>query len=235
VSIELPKYSIQDPDKKSSFIKSNLPLLMMACGLLIGYMSYKYFSENTLNSFIDRNRVLEETAQKINDKNELLEVEVSQLKAENLIKNEAVLQLQTDYKGQIDRQNELQSELSFYEQLLSPSAENKGLRVFQSKISDLKNNNFNLDLTLVQKIQKAKIITGRFEVYVSGKLEDKKKSIAIHLQEDSKYEFKYFHKFSLGFSLPKGFKAEQLIVKLFPQNKKSKLIERTTSWASLIQ
>ena len=91
-----------------------------------------------------------------------------------------------------------------------------------------------MDYTLVQKIQKAKIITGGFEISVLGRLEGVKKSIAIHIKDQSKYKFKYFQKISLDFSLPKGFKAEQLVVKLFPQNKKSNLIEHTVSWASLI-
>ncbi len=126
----------------------------------------------------------------------------------------------------------MESEISFYQQLLSPNAENKGLRVFDNHIFELDNNNFKLQATLVQKIQKANIISGRFEIYVIGKQENEQKTLAIHKKDDSKYEFKYFHKVSFGFSLPKGFKAEQLVVKLFPQNKKSKPVEHTVTWAS---
>lgn len=235
MSIELPKYSIQEAKEKPSFIKTYLPILMLVCGLIVGFIGYKLLSSKTLSNFVEKNRLLEDTVHKFEEKNELLKVEVSQLKAETLIKNEALLQLQKDYKQQIDNENKLKSEINFYEQLLSPSIENKGLRVFQSRISDLKNSNYNLDLTLVQKIQKAQIIKGRFEVHVSGTQNNSKNTITAHLKDDSNYEFKYFHKISLDFSLPKGFQAEQLIVKLFPNNKKSKLIEYSVSWHSLIQ
>lgn len=235
VSIELPKYSIHQSNETPSFIKKALPVLMLICGLVFGYFGYKYITGNSLNSFIERNRLLEDSIQKDQLKIENLEIEISQLKAESQIKNEAVLQLQDDFKTQIDLQNGLESEINFYQQLLSPSTENKGLRIFDSKVWDLDNNNFNLDLTLVQKIQKAKIISGRYEVNILGLQENVQKSIPIHIKDESNYKFKYFHKISLSFSLPKGFKAEQLVVKLFPQNKKSKLIEHSVSWASHIQ
>ena len=235
MSIEIPKYSVQESIEEPSLIKKTLPILLFFCGLLFGYLGYKYITQNSLDSIIERNGLLEESKQIDQQKIEGLEVELSQLKAENQIKNEAIGQLQIDYKAQIDIQNGLESEINFYQQLLSPSAENKGLRVFESKIGDLGNLNYSLDLTLVQKIQKAKVISGSFEINVIGKQENNKKSIAIHIKDESKYEFKYFQKISLGFSVPKGFKAEQLVVKLFPQNKKSKLIEHSVSWTSLIQ
>jgi len=192
-------------------------------------------TKNSVVIIMERNERLEDANENAKQEIESLEIELSQLKAENQIKNEAVSALQNDYKSQIDIQDDLKSEISFYQQLLSPSAENKGLRVFDNKLIELGNQNYRLDITLVQKIQKARIINGRFEIQVLGKQENENKSLSIHKNDEAKYEFKYFHRVSLGFSLPKGFKAEQLIVKLFPQNKTSKLIEHSVSWATLIQ
>lgn len=235
MSIELPKYSIQVAENKPSLFKKTLPVFTLILGLAIGFSGYKFWSDNSTKNLIESNRVLEELKIKNQKKIETLAIEVSQLRAENKIKNEAVLLLQNDYKSQIDTQNDLESEIQFYQLLLTPGSENQGLRVFDSKATDLGDDNYKLSLTLVQKIQKAAIISGRFEVSLLGTQGDGENSIDIHTKDDSNYEFKYFHKVSLGFSLPKGFKPTQLVVKLFPKNKKSKPIEHTVSWETLLK
>jgi len=212
-----------------------MPFIMLILGLLIGFSGYKFWTDKSINHLTETNQILEELKLKNNKKIDSLSIKVSQLRAENTIKNEAILQLQNEYKTQIDLQNDLESEIRFYQQLLSPSAENQGLRVFESQVSDLGNGRFKLSLTLVQKIQKAATISGNFEVSISGTQEDSKKTITLSSKDDSNYEFKYFHKISLGYSLPKGFKPEQLVVKLFPKNNKSKPIEHTVSWETLLK
>lgn len=235
MSIKLPKYSIQESQNKPVFINKALPYIFLIVGLLIGSMTAYLLNDKSSKNIIERNNVLEESKEK--DKNMIneLNVQISQLSAENQVKNQAILQLQNDYKNQITTLNGLQSDIGFYQQLLSPSAENKGLRVFDSKINQVNELDYSLEFNLVQKIQKAKIISGRYEAQILGTLNNEKKTISVETKEDSKYEFKYFQKVSLGFSLPKGFKAEQLVVKLFPQNKKSQVIEYSTSWAPINQ
>jgi len=232
VSIELPKYSIQETHVETKRFKKFLPVILFLLGLIAGCFGYIIFSKNSISRTVEKNQILEQLQTTAQQKVEEMAVEISQLKAENTIKNEAVKNLQNDFKTQLDIQNNLESEISFYQQLLSPNSENKGLRVFDNNIFVMDNNNYRLEATLVQKIQKASIISGSFEISVIGKQEDVKKTISIDKKDDSKYEFKYFQKISLGFSLPKGFKAEQLVVELFPQNKKSKSVKHNVNWAS---
>jgi len=235
VSIELPKYTIQEKTQAPSlFKKIRLPLGIII-GTLVGYFGNYYFSNNTSSVLRVRNTVLEDLNGSLQDTIAQQKTELKMLKTENKVKHHAILDVQKEFKKLIDDQNELKSDINFYQRLLSPDAENKGLRVFKSKLSVHADNAYSLKLTLVQKLEKAKVISGKVSINVIGKLDKKVKNIKINEKEASKYKFKYFHNLSLMFSLPIGFKAEQLVVKLFPKNKRSNTIEYTVNWTSLIK
>jgi len=234
VSIELPKYTIQVEVEKSSNLKKVLPPVLILLGLAIGYFGSGLYANNTINTLRERNDVLESININNQDKIVQLDTEISLLKTEKKIKQEAVVQVQNDYKNLIQNQSQLKSEISFYERLLSPNAENKGLRVFDATAKILTSDLFNVKVILVQKLERAKEISGKFQVMLAGHANNLPKTVQISDSDDSSFKFKYFHNISLDFSIPEGFKAEQLVVKLFPKNKKAKTIEYTINWHSII-
>jgi hypothetical protein len=235
VSIEIPKYTIQSNDTKTaSKNKKILIALLLPVSFLIGYIGRGVYTEKTLKTLRERNDVLETSNSQYLDNLQQQKAELSLLKTEKKIKQEAIKQVQSKYKELIENQNALKSEIKFYERLLSPNAENKGLRVFAVKINKHPNNLFDLSVTLVQKIERAKIISGKVTIQVQGQLDGKNKVIAIEDADHSSYKFKYFQNITLIFSLPEGFIAEQLVVKLFPKTKKAKTIEHNIDWLSII-
>ena len=233
MSIQLPKYTISTIEEESYKNPILLIIVALIIGLSLGFFGYKYYSVNSISTLQQRNDVLEKATTKQLSLINNLESQVSILKTEKKVKHQATLDLQQDYKKSIDINNNLNADVSFYERLLSPNAKNKGLRVFESEVLTQKDGNYLLKLILVQKIERARDISGKYEIYINGLLNDKPKSVQISLNSKTNFKFKYFHKVSLPFSLANGFKPESLVVKLFPKNNKSKTIEYTVDWQTL--
>jgi len=233
VSSKTPQYTILEAVPEPSALKKLKIPLFLLLSLSIGYLSSHYFAGDRLKSLRTRNSVLEDLNAKNEDTFMQQKAKISKLAIEIKVKNQAILQLQEDLTNSIKKQGHLQSEIKFYEKLLSPNAENKGLRVFQAKLSKQGLNEYELNVILVQKLERAKTITGKYQIQLKGKLNQEGKILTLAAKDQSNYNFKYFHPITLAFSVPEGFKAEQLVVKLFPKRKKSKTVEFSTNWDSL--
>lgn len=234
MSIQLPEYTIQAKTKKPpKYFKVLFPLTVIGC-LIIGYVINDFYSNSSIKTLLERNDVLETINTQNQDKIVQLETSVTLLKTEQKVRQQAIAEVQNDYKELIDELNALKSEINFYERLLSPNEENKGLRVFEASAIEISPDTYSMKVVLVQKIERAKEVSGRFEIVLTGQQNEKPKNLTISNSEQASYAFKYFYNISLGFSIPEGFKAEQLIVKLFPNNKKAKTVEYTVNWHSII-
>lgn len=234
MSIKLPKYTIQtEENKPKKFIKIFLPLSLIV-GLLVGYFASGMYANKTIKTLKERNSVLEEINSKNQDLISQQNSDLSILKTEQKVKQQGVLLLQADYKASIDAQESLKAEIKFYERLLSPNAENKGLRVFETNLREMSSLSYTLKAILVQKIERARNIAGRYNIQLIGKQNGQVKTVQLNNNNDSKFDFKYFYTISLSFSLPEGFKPEQLVVELLPKNKKAKTVKHTVDWQQLI-
>lgn len=235
MSIELPKYSIQTTqDEPKKFIKILLPLFVII-GFITGYFLSNLYANKTLKTLEQRNDVLEELNNKNQDIISQQKNDLSILKTEQKVRQQGILLLQQDYKKSIDAQDALKAEIDFYQRLLSPNAENKGLRVFETHLKKNNDNSFNLKVILVQKLERARNIAGSYKILVKGIEDGEEKTIQLSESKDSKFNFKYYYTVSLNFSLPEGFKPEQLVVELLPKLKKAKTITHAINWQSLTQ
>ena len=233
MNIELPKYSIQTTENKpKKLLRFALPLLFIL-GLSIGYFSSGLYGIQTIKTLTERNNVLEDI--NIENKNVISQQssELSILKTDKKVKQQGIILLQKDYKTSIEAQDSLKAEIKFYERLLSPSTENKGLRVFEAKAEKNSDGSYALKIILVQKIERARIVTGSFNIKLIGNQNSQSKTLLLKDNNDSKFNFKYFYTLSLTFSLPEGFKPEQLVVELLPKNKKAKTVKHTVDWQQL--
>lgn len=235
MSIELPKYSIQTEEIKPHLIKKFLLPIVAILSLFAGYFGGGLYLKKSNESLRVRNVVLEDINNDNQDVLAQLKSEISILKTEKKVKQQALFLLQKDYKESIDKQTELKSEITFYEKLLSPNAQNKGLRIFSSKVHQRDDNYYELKTILVQKLERAKEVAGTFTISLIGREKNQVKTVDLSKNSETKYKFRYFHNISLGFSLPEGFKPEQLVVNLFPQNKKAKTVNYTVEWLDIIQ
>lgn len=235
MSIELPSYSIQTAENKPrKILRFILPLLFIL-GTVVGYFSSGLYSNQTINTLKERNNVLEDINIKNQDVISQQSSDLSILNTDKKVKKQGILLLQKDYKSSIELQDSLKAEIKFYERLLSPNSEKKGLRVFETKIQENSDGTYTLKAILVQKIERARNIAGSFNIKLIGKENNKTKTLILNNNSDSKFDFKYFYTISLAFSTPEGFKPEQLVVELLPKNKKAKTVINTVDWQQLIK
>ncbi len=234
MGIEIPKYVIQE--KGTMQPRSNAPIILSAfIALVVGFVFNELYSNRKLETLRVQNDVLEENNRVNLDKIAQLESKNSLLETELKIKQQAVIALQNDYKLRLDELNQSKKDIQFYERLLSPNIKNKGLRVFEAVISEKSATLKTLSIIFVNKIARANEVYGKYSIQIQGKKGNNQQSINVLDQETNKYRFRYFHKVSFDFSLPDGFKPEQLVVKLFPKIKKAKTIEYKAPWHSLIK
>ncbi len=234
MSIELPKYTLQtNENKPKKLVRVLLPLSLLL-GLITGYLASNLYANQTIKTLKQRNGVLEDINSKNQDVISQQNNELSILKTEQKVKQQGVLLLQDDYKSSIYTQESLKAEIRFYERLLSPDTKNKGLRVFETSLQEKSNLSYALKVILVQKIERARNIAGRYNIQLIGKQNKQVKTLQLSSNIDSKFDFKYFYTVSLSFSLPEGFKPEQLVVELLPKNKKAKTVMYTVDWQQLI-
>lgn len=232
MGIHLPKYTIQEHIKQPSIWRKLIFPFAIIFSLALGYFANQYFSKVSLQTLKQQNISLEEINSNNNDTIAQMQTHIQQLETNKQIKQEALLELQQSYKESIDFQNQLKSEINFYERLLSPNAENKGLRVFETALTHSDDNNYNLKITLVQKLEKAKVISGKISITVIGLSQNKTQTIHLTESDKPQYEFKYFENITFKFSLPDSFKPQQLVVKLNPKSGKS--VDYSIDWISLI-
>lgn len=232
MGIKLPQYTIEEYKKQPSFLLKMVTPIFVIVSFFAGYFINAYLSEHSVSTLSERNITLEENISKKDDKITQLETQIQHLITEQQVKQEALIKLQMDYKAAINEHNSLKSDINFYERLLSPNEENKGLRVFESSITAISQDSYRYKLTLVQKLERANIVSGKVEIMLNGTKDGKSESINVTENQDSGFSFKYFNHLNFTISLPSGFNAQELVVKLFPQ--KSKTVEYKVDWNTLI-
>ncbi len=234
MGIEIPKYVIQE--KGINQPRSKLVVIISALvAFVAGFIFNEFYSNRKIETLRIQNEVLEENNRLYLDNIAQLESKKSLLETELKIKKQAVIALQNDYKLRLDELNQLKQDIQFYERLLSPNVKNKGLRVFEASVVEKSATQKQLAIIFVNKIARAKEVVGKYSIQIIGNKDNKQQTINVLDQETNKYRFRYFHKVSFDFSLPDGFKPEQLVVKLFPKVKKAKTIEYKAPWHSLIK
>lgn len=229
----IPKYVIEETHQKSWKQKAFLALLIFIIGLVAGYFSSNIYVKQSLSNLQQHNDFLEKKNQEQHSEIESLKTNMSLLQTDIKVKKEAVKQIQTELHQQLKQQDNYKSEIRFYKQLLNPEKGQKGLRVFLAQLQKQENNVFELSLSLAQKIERASTIKGKYSIEIKGYQGEKEASFSPEISEPS-YQFKYFQNVSLRFSLPEGFQAQNLNVKLIPSSKPSKTVEQSFLWDDLM-
>lgn len=234
MAVKIPEYTIETKTNKRFRFTPIFIFLVFIIGALIGYLGSNFYIKTSLSSLQERNDFLDLKNLEYENTISSQLTEISILKTDQKVKKEAMLQLQSEYQELLGTIDNLKSDIGFYEQLLSPS-DNKGLRVFNAIINEKSKSSFGLSLSLAQKIERAKTVSGTLKLTIEGFENDKIKTISVDMKQQSKFNFKYFQTFSYEISLPEGFKAERLVVKLSPSSKKAKTIHQSFNWDELIK
>ncbi|WP_100639300.1 DUF6776 family protein [Marinobacter salexigens] len=136
----------------------------------------------------------------------------------------------------------LQSDLTFYKNIMAPSETSKGLQVDRLALAnDREAGVYNFKLVLTQVGNNKSYIGGVVAVNVIGMRDEEKEVIALRdLSEEIddlgvKFRFRYFQDVEGRLTLPDGFEPLEVQVVAQAQGRKSSQAERTFDWNELTE
>ncbi len=137
---------------------------------------------------------------------------------------------------------ELESDLTFYKNIMAPSETSKGLQVDRFTVSPSRSKGeFGFKLVLIQVGNNKSYISGVVAVNVIGTRDGEKEVVALRdLSEDIddlgvKFRFRYFQDVEGRLAVPEGFDPLEVQVVARAQGKKSTQAERTFDWRRLME
>tara|TARA_R110001592_G_scaffold322098_1_gene600959 strand:+ start:6793 stop:7527 length:735 start_codon:yes stop_codon:yes gene_type:complete len=171
-----------------------------------------------------------------------LRQQVFNLESGRNIDNVAVQGIQEtirDYKTTIDQ---LKKDVSFYQSIMAPSENIKGLQVQNVELQKTKDGRrFSYKIVLAQVADNKNYVSGLVAVNVVGMQEDNKVILPLRDVSDDqstlgiKFKFKYFQDITGELILPKGFNPESIQVVAQADGKKASKLERTYMWNDLVR
>jgi cell division protein FtsB len=172
--------------------------------------------------------------------NEQLKQQVENLKQSEAINERAKQEIQATIGELRDRVAQLQKDVTFYQGIMAPSKNNKGLQIQSMEFSALEQNRrYAYKIVLAQVASRRNYVEGVVAVNLVGKQDAE--SVVIPLRDVSsvqelgmKFRFKYFQEFVGKISLPEGFEPEQIQVVAQSKGKNASRVESNKAWSELI-
>jgi hypothetical protein len=171
-----------------------------------------------------------------------LRQQVFNLESGRNIDNVAVQGIQEtirDYKSTIDQ---LKKDVSFYQSIMAPSENIKGLQVQNLELQKTKDDKrFSYKIVLAQVADNKNYVSGLVAVNIVGMQEENKVILPLRDVSDDqstlgiKFKFKYFQDITGELILPTDFNPESIQVVAQADGKKASKLERTYMWNDLVR
>lgn len=204
----------------------------MLC-LLLGFFLGK-FKQDILN---ERLSVITLDLHAMETRNEQLETDISRLQISSIAELQTITSLVQSNKDLQDELSTVNNKLFFYERVISPELEKKGVEVHSFEITRNENEQrWDYELVLMQSQKGRRFLKGKFSINLSVFEGENLKQIALtELNEAQKndFKFKYFQTIQGAFSLPEEITVDEVILQLnVPGNRwhKTQNIEQRYDW-----
>ena len=168
--------------------------------------------------------------------------QLANLERGKLIDRQALDQARTTIVDLETRVASLQSDLTFYQNIMAPSEISKGLQVDNFiLVPNRQSRSYRFKLVLTQVGNNKSYIKGLVAVNVIGMHDGTKEVIALRdLSEDIedlgvKFRFRYFQDVEGSLTLPESFKPLEIQVVAQAEGKKSSQAERTFDWDDVLE
>ena len=222
--------------RKLIIMVSLLALVCASAAYYIGIFEMQIRHQAALESLSSLSKQHRETLKE----NELLTQQVQNFKQSDAINVRAKQEIQATIGQLSDRVAQLQKDVTFYQSIMAPSKNNKGLQIQLIELSALEQNRrYAYKIMFAQVASKRKYVEGVVAVNLVGK--QNSENVVLPLREVStvqelgmKFRFKYFQEFEGKISLPEGFEPEQIQVVAQSKGKDASRIELDRTWTELV-
>lgn len=213
-----------------------IALVSAAAAYYIGISEMK----SSYQQALDRLDVMAKQYSEAIDEKSLLEQQVTNLEQSDAINAHAKQEIQATISALRARVALLQKDVSFYQNIMAPSKNNKGLQIQTVEMTALPNKSgYAYKIVLSQLANNRRYIDGVVAVNIVGS--QYSESLVIPLRDVSsveelgmKFRFRYFQEFEGEIRLPEGFTPEQLQVVAQSKGKSASRIESTSEWRELL-
>ena len=190
----------------------------------------------------ESNQVLESEVEKLREDYRKARQQLINLERGQAIDEQALNQARKTIVDLETRIVSLQSDLTFYRNIMAPSETSKGLQVDSFTLVPSRNrDSYDFKLVLTQVGNNKSYISGVVAVNVIGVRDEEKEVIALRdLSEDIadlgvKFRFRYFQDVEGALRLPEEFEPLEIQVVAQAEGKKSSQAERTFNWDDLTE
>ena len=217
-------------------------LVFTVVAAIVGYATGLAQSGFRFSSAEESNQVLENEVQKLRDDYRKARQQLINLERGRAIDEQALNQARKTIVDLETRIGSLQSDLTFYKNIMAPSETSKGLQVDSFTLVRARNqDNYDFKLVLTQVGNNKSYISGVVAVNVIGLRDEEKEVIALRdLSEDIadlgvKFRFRYFQDVEGSLKLPEEFEPLEVQVVAQAEGRKSSQAERTFNWDDLTE
>jgi cell division protein FtsB len=144
-----------------------------------------------------------------------------------------------DYKGRV---SQLEKDVSFYQNIMAPSDNSRGLQVQKVEIQPgATENRFDYKIVLAQVADNKSYVKGIVAVNVIGMQGEEEKVLALRdISEKQKalgikFRFKYFQDITGDLTLPAGFVPTSIQVVAQSKGKKASRLEQSFEWQKIVE
>jgi len=166
----------------------------------------------------------------------LLRQQVTNLESGRTIDNLAKAEIQGTIKSLKSTISQLKKDISFYQNIMAPSDNARGLQVQKVEISaGQSENRFDYKIVLAQVADNKAYVSGVLAVNLLGIQDDQQvilplRDISEVLELGIKFRFKYFQNIVGELTLPRGFVPEEIHLVAQSKGKKASRLEQTFEW-----
>ncbi|MFT5716171.1 MAG: cell division protein FtsB [Oleiphilaceae bacterium] len=210
-------------------------VVMGAACFWLGEFQSRYLHQQTLAKL----DALSIEYRAIKESDASLRQQVANLESGRAIDGLAKQEIQEIIRSHKAEISQLETDVSFYQQIMAPSNNVKGLQVqkVELKAATVKNH-FAYKIVLAQVADNKAYVKGLVAVNLIGMEGDKKKIIPLRdISEQEalgiKFKFKYFQEFSGELVIPDGLVPENIQVVAQSKGKKASRIEQSFEWKTL--
>lgn len=209
-------------------------LVALALAFYLGHLSAEFAEQQLRQEVVhlkhSRENLTVENNRLTRDLNILgVDLEVARLAAE---------QNRKQFQQQMEVEQELRQELSFYQKVMAPELEQDGFMIDSFNVEPTGSNGFfRYAMILMQQDKHRTTVKGSLEVTFVGSLDGKPKEIPLStLMSDSsdelQFSFRYFEVINGELLLPSGFQPELIVVESRLKGKKwgRDFLKRTFDW-----
>lgn len=169
-----------------------------------------------------------------------LRQQVTNLESGRTIDNLAKAEIQDTIKSLKSTVSQLKKDISFYQNIMAPSDNARGLQVQKVEISaGQTENRFDYKIVLAQVADNKAYVSGVVAVNLLGTRDEQQVILPLRDISDVqelgiKFRFKYFQNIAGELVLPEGFEPQEIHVVAQSKGKKSSRSEQTFEWQKLL-